>query len=198
MLAVAEIGATGFLTPRGCQRPLLFVACRQNKKCPQEIFAGVWATALYRRAMVQVRQKLHNHAEIVIRTCTNAVTATGYSDCRAIPGTITLKLALRAQSQGRVTWEALATIKNPAMVGYGKQTNIAHGHQQVNTASSSPSEAPRTRKKQNSQNKLLEEKDGERLDIRATSEAGGAYPAMETVGEIDRAENTGGYRHGFP
>jgi len=109
-----------------------------------------------------------------------------------------LKLALRAQFQGRASWEALATIKNPTMVGYVKQTNIAHGHQQVNNASSSPSEAPRTRKKQNSQNKLLEEKEGERLDIRATSEAGGAYPAMEAVGEIDRAENTGGYRDGFP
>jgi hypothetical protein len=92
MLAVAEIGATGFLTPGGSQRPLLFVACRQNKKCPQEIFAGVWATALYRRAMVQVRQKPHNHAETIIRTFTNAFTVTSYFGCRAMPGTITERL----------------------------------------------------------------------------------------------------------
>lgn len=88
MLAVAEIGATGFLTPGGSQRPLLFVACRQNKKCPQEIFAGVWATALYRRAMVQVRQKLHNHAKTIIRTFTNTFTVTSYFGCRATPSTM--------------------------------------------------------------------------------------------------------------
>ncbi len=92
MLAVAEIGATGFLTPGGSQRPLLFVACRQNKKCPQEIFAGVWATALYRRAMVQVRQKLHNHAETVIRTFTNTFTVTSYFSCWAMPSTIKQRL----------------------------------------------------------------------------------------------------------
>lgn len=92
MLAVAEIGATGFLTPGGSQRPLLFVACRQNKKCPQEIFAGVWATALYRRAMVQVRQKLHNHAKTIVRTFTNTFTVTSYFGCRAMPSTITERL----------------------------------------------------------------------------------------------------------
>ena len=43
-----------------------------------------------------------------------------------------LKLAFRAQSQCRATWETLSTVKNPPMVGYVKQANIAHGHQQVN------------------------------------------------------------------
>jgi hypothetical protein len=41
-----------------------------------------------------------------------------------------LKLALRAQSQCRTTWEALATIKNPPVMGYVRQANIAHGPQQ--------------------------------------------------------------------
>lgn len=54
-----------------------------------------------------------------------------------------LKLALRAQSQWRATWEALATIKNPPMVGYVKQANIAQGHQQVNNIASSANDAPR-------------------------------------------------------
>ncbi len=44
-----------------------------------------------------------------------------------------LKLALRAQSQCRATWETLAAIKNPPIV-YAKQANIAQGHQQVNNA----------------------------------------------------------------
>jgi hypothetical protein len=40
-----------------------------------------------------------------------------------------LKLALRAQSQCRATWETLSTIKNPPVMGYVKQANIAQGHQ---------------------------------------------------------------------
>ena len=46
-----------------------------------------------------------------------------------------LKLALRAQSQCRATWETLSTMKNPPMAGYVGQANIAHGHQQVNNTS---------------------------------------------------------------
>jgi hypothetical protein len=103
-----------------------------------------------------------------------------------------LKLALRAQSQCRATWEALATIKNPPMVGYVKQANIAHGHQQVNNAPYSASEAPRARGNESSQDKQLEEKHGERLDTRATGAAGRADPAMATLGEVDRPEDAGG------
>jgi len=40
-----------------------------------------------------------------------------------------LKLALRAQSQGRSTWDALATIKRPPVMGYVRQANIANGPQ---------------------------------------------------------------------
>ncbi len=43
-----------------------------------------------------------------------------------------LKLGLRAQSQCRATWEALSAIKNPPVMGYVRQANIAHGPQQVN------------------------------------------------------------------
>ena len=49
-----------------------------------------------------------------------------------------LKLALRAQSQCRATWEALVAIKNPPVMGYVRQANIAHGPQQVNNASAAP------------------------------------------------------------
>jgi len=54
-----------------------------------------------------------------------------------------LKLALRAQSQARATWETLSATKNPPMVGYVKQANIAQGHQQVNNAATPASETPR-------------------------------------------------------
>ena len=41
-----------------------------------------------------------------------------------------LKLALRAQVQSRATIGTLAELKNPPIMGYVKQANIAHGPQQ--------------------------------------------------------------------
>ncbi len=102
-----------------------------------------------------------------------------------------LKLALRAQSQCRATWEILSTIKNPPIVGYVRQANIAHGHQQVNNTPSTESEASRVRKNSNLQNKLLEENDGEQLDTGTTGTAGRTDPAMATLGEVDRAKDSG-------
>ena len=46
-----------------------------------------------------------------------------------------LKLALRAQSQCRSTWEILMRLKNPPIAGYVGQANIAHGPQLVNNCS---------------------------------------------------------------
>jgi hypothetical protein len=96
-----------------------------------------------------------------------------------------LKLALRAQSQCRATWEALAEMKQPHSVAFVGQANISHGHQQVNNA------APRDREIENTQIKVLEQSDGERLDTRTTSTAGGADTPLETVGARDRAKNAG-------
>jgi hypothetical protein len=103
-----------------------------------------------------------------------------------------LKLALRAQSQCRATWEAVATIKNPPVVGYVRQANIAHGPQQVNNASPGAITAPHAGENPNSQSKLLETKDGERLDPGTACTPGRADPAMATVGEVDRAKNRRG------
>ena len=94
-----------------------------------------------------------------------------------------LKLALRAQSQCRATWEALSAIKNPPMMGYVQQANIAHGHQQVNNGPSRAGEI------EIDQNKVLEQNDGERLDTRTASAAGGVDSSVETVEALDRAKN---------
>jgi hypothetical protein len=102
---------------------------------------------------------------------------------------IYLKLGLRAQSQCRATWEALAAIKNPPMMGYVGQANISHGPQQVNNAV--PDETPRARENQNPKNKLMEQIDGEWLDTRTTGATGKADPAMATVGEIDGTKDKG-------
>ena len=96
-----------------------------------------------------------------------------------------LKLALRAQSQCRATWEAVATIKNPPMVGYVRQANIAAGHQQVNNGPGAPAVGARAEKNPNSENKLLEATDGERLDPGTAGTAGGADPALARAGASD-------------
>ena len=103
-----------------------------------------------------------------------------------------LKLALRAQSQCRATWETLATMKNPPMMGYVRQANIAHGPQQVNNAASTASDPSRPRENADLQSKLLEENSGERLDIGATGASGRANPAMAPLGKGDRTKDSGG------
>jgi hypothetical protein len=73
------------------------------------------------------------------------------------------KIGLRAQAQCRATVEALASVRSPVVV---KQTNIAHGPQQVNNQI----------EKSASQSKLSA----------VSSDA-----PMETVGTIHGAENSG-------
>lgn len=46
-----------------------------------------------------------------------------------------MRVALRAQSQGRATFESLVYSKNPPSAVIAKQANFANGHQQVNNGS---------------------------------------------------------------
>ena len=87
-----------------------------------------------------------------------------------------LRLALKAQTQCRATLETLAAIKNPPII-YAKQANFANGHQQVNNGVT-PSHTGETK---NEQNELLELKNGERLDTRATGKAIEADKAMAAL-----------------
>ncbi|SMG25657.1 hypothetical protein [Paraburkholderia susongensis] len=78
-----------------------------------------------------------------------------------------LSLALEAQSQCRVTVEALAEIRNPRTV-FVKQANIANGPQQGNN-----SLPPRAHENTSDQStELLEHSNGEWLDTGTASEAG--------------------------
>jgi hypothetical protein len=61
-----------------------------------------------------------------------------------------LRLAFKAQTQGRATVETLGNLRNPPMV-IARQANIAHGPQQVNNG-----ELTRTRDFQSEPSKLLE------------------------------------------
>jgi hypothetical protein len=94
-----------------------------------------------------------------------------------------LKLALRAQSQSRATWETLSTIKNPPMANYVGQANISNGPQQVNNGSS------RTGKNKKAPIEQLEKKNAsEWLESGKAGATGEVDKKLETVGAIDRTQ----------
>jgi hypothetical protein len=90
-----------------------------------------------------------------------------------------MRLALKAQTQSRATWETLGSLKNPPVV-ITNQANVTTGPQLINNG------VVQTRETQSEQSRLLEQTHGERLDTRATGEAVGINSAMEAVGAIDR------------
>ena len=102
-----------------------------------------------------------------------------------------MRLALKAQSQCRTTIETLAEIKNPKPVAFVQQANIANGPQQVNNGSQVPAELARAGNSENQQSKLLEQSDGQRLELGAKGATGAPDTALEAVGAVDRAENDG-------
>ena len=65
-----------------------------------------------------------------------------------------MRLALRAQSQSRMTVETLAAIKNPSVV-FARQANFAAGHQQVNNGEAAQA-IPRASETQPAPSKLME------------------------------------------
>jgi hypothetical protein len=95
-----------------------------------------------------------------------------------------MRTALRAQSQCRATLETLAAIKNPPIL-YARQANVTTGPQQVNNGIAAPS---RAREIESEQTQLSEEPRELLPDARASGDASRVNPALETLGEIDRAK----------
>ncbi len=103
-----------------------------------------------------------------------------------------LRMALKAQSQCRVTLDALAgmvtgplTYRREPGVIVQQQTNIAHGPMQVNNALPDGTAAAENR--ENVRFELKDWGNGERLDGGAAGWSGAAYPPAEAVGAFDRA-----------
>ncbi len=93
-----------------------------------------------------------------------------------------MRLALRAQSQCRATLETLATIKNPPIV-YARQANVTTGPQQINNGTPPQSQA------QGIENEQTKQSGPELLpDARASGNASRVNPALEALGEVDRAK----------
>ncbi|CAH0354061.1 hypothetical protein [Aquabacterium sp. CECT 9606] len=99
-----------------------------------------------------------------------------------------MKLAMKAQNQCRMTLESLAAVQNPPVV-YAKQANFANGHQQVVNNGAPAQPTTPTAKPETTQNQLLEESHGERLDLGAKAKAGGADPLMAAMGEVHRPQD---------
>jgi len=95
-----------------------------------------------------------------------------------------MRLALRAQSQCRATMETLAAIKNPPIV-YARQANVTTGPQQINNGTAAPT---RAREIETEQSQLSGGTHELLPDTRASGYASRVNPALETLGEIDRAE----------
>ena len=92
-----------------------------------------------------------------------------------------MKLALRAQSQARSTWEAVSAIQNPPIARYVGQANVAHGPQQVNNGS-------RAGESQHPPSELSGATDELRANPGAPRVEKKASSPLETLGEVHRAE----------
>lgn len=95
-----------------------------------------------------------------------------------------MRLALRAQSQCRATMETLAAIKNPPIV-YARQANVTSGPQQINNGTAAPT---RAREIETEQSQLSKGTHELLPDTRASQAESQVNPALETLGEIDRAK----------
>jgi hypothetical protein len=104
-----------------------------------------------------------------------------------------MRLALRAQSQSRATLETLSVVKNPPSVAFVRQANIANGPQQVNNGHGPTPAEPvaRAAEPSNSQNRVLEQHHGERLDSGTSQAPVGAHPPLATVGAINGTADAG-------
>jgi len=92
-----------------------------------------------------------------------------------------MRLGLKAQNQSRATLQALIQLKQPNQTAFIKQTNIAHGYQQVNNRI-------QLENKSNSQNKLLG--DINDLDTRTKAAAEPINSQLDALELLDRGENS--------
>lgn len=111
-----------------------------------------------------------------------------------------LGLALKAQGQSRATIQALVELKHPRSTAFVKQTNIAHGAQQINNGVEPPREPVRAREEISTMpNKQLAQEvahGGTILDAGAACSAGRSNQELEPVAVVNGAKKRGGQGSG--
>lgn len=104
-----------------------------------------------------------------------------------------MRLALKAQSQARATWESLSKIKNPVGSTFVRQANIANGPQQVNNhgdaETNTRDSTPGRVRELESQPNELSGVSGHAVDSGATGAAVGGDTPLGTMAEGHRAED---------
>ena len=101
-----------------------------------------------------------------------------------------LRLAFKAQSQCRATFETVALAKNPPV--FARQANIAHGPQQVNNGVLPPALGLAHAEKPESRPIELLEAKSERMDAGAAGKAGAGDQELAPVGRVNRTKKRRG------
>lgn len=140
------------------------------------------SAAVNRGEMAQAEAMLMNQA-VALQSLFVRLAEAGMNASMLPQQETAMRLALKAQGQCRATLETLAAIKNPPVI-YAKQVNQTTGPQQINNGATAPSQARGIENEQGKQSGA-----GQLLpDARASQAASRVNPALETVGEIDRAK----------
>lgn len=179
-----KANARNYLTPE-CKNAALLVSSNLLGQTPfleAVLELGRQTTAINRGDMTRAEGMLVSQAHtldaLFVHLAGRALSSKNMSGLESY-----MRLALKAQNQARATLQTLGELKAPKQVAFVKQANIGNQVQVNNGIQEKPA---RTRKIKNTQNELLEVEHGERLDTRATSTAGGADPAMATLGPKHR------------
>lgn len=179
-----KANARNYLTPE-CVNAALLVSSNLLGKTPfaeAVLELGRQTTAINRGDMKRAEDMLvaqaHSLDALFVHLAGRALSSKNMDGLESY-----MRLALKAQNQTRATLQTLGELKTPKQVAFVKQANIGN---QVQVNNGIPEKPARTRKSKKAQNELLEAEHGERLDTRATGAAGGADPAMATMGPKHR------------
>lgn len=124
-LASAALMKGGLITPQESQEAL---SLQYTKEMLEESFKAVKAGDLS-----MLEETLLNQTFALNVAFTNLVARANRQE-NMLNLTPLMNLAFKAQNQSRMTIDSLANLKNPSQTAFIKQTNIAHGHQQVNNS----------------------------------------------------------------
>lgn len=179
-----KANARNYLTPE-CVNAALLVSSNLLGKTPfpeAVLELGRQTTAINRGDMTRAEDMLvaqaHTLDALFTHLASRALSAKHIGGLESY-----MRLALKAQNQAKATLQTLGELKAPKQIAFVKQANIGNQVQVNNGIQEKPA---RTRKIKKVQNELLEVEHGERLDTPATGTAGGADPAMATLGAKHR------------
>jgi hypothetical protein len=130
LLSPSALGASAFgAVMRGSLIPQEALSLQYTKEMLEESFKAVKAGDLS-----MLEETLLNQTFALNVAFTNLVARASRQEDISLISAM-MNLAFKAQNQSRMTIDSLVNLKNPSQTAFIKQqTNIAHGHQQVNNS----------------------------------------------------------------